>query len=312
MLARVANSLYWMGRYIERTEHLARYLNVQYFSTLDAPMSQNKHFVLRSVMNMVGLPFEDKKTLKEEDVLVAVALDAENGASIISSVSSGRENARGIRSVISTELWESINKYYHNVHNYPVDAYKTRGLYDFCINAIQHCAYIRANVVNTLIHDDVYAMINLGFHLERCIQVARILGSKLYDIESLTLGEEGHPIENYQWTTTLKVLEAFDMSHRFYKKPSNKQNTFEFLITNKDFPRSIAYNIGKVNQFIQNISIKRTFPTDSLEFKIGKLASFYRFLEYDEVEKDLQEFLSETLENLYKVHTMIEKEYMLS
>jgi uncharacterized alpha-E superfamily protein len=310
MLARVASSLYWMGRYIERTEHLARFLNVQYFSTLDAPMSQNKAFILRSILNMVGVPFESGQFLEEEDVLVKIALDAENPASIISAINAGRENARGIRSVISSELWESINKYYLFVQNYPLDIYKTRGLYDFCINSIQHCAYIRANTVNTLIHDDVYYMVVLGIHFERAIQITRILNSKLADINALTLGEENHPIKNYQWTITLKSLEAFDMSYRLYKKSPNQQDTCEFLIANKDFPRSVAYNIEKVRQQIEAISIKKVIGVDSLEFKIGKMASYYQYLEYNEISDDLQDFLNKTLSNIYHLHTLLEKEYM--
>ncbi len=310
MLARVASSLYWMGRYIERTEHLARYLNVQYFSTLDAPMSQKKPFVLGSILNMVGIPFEKDELLEEEDVLVKIALDESNHASIISSVNAGRENARSIRSVISTELWESINKYYHFVHNFPLDIYKTRGLYDFCLNAIQHCAYIRANTANTLIHDDAYFLVMLGIHLERSIQITRILNSKLSDIDALTLGEENHPIKIYQWAITLKALEAFDMSHRLYKKLPNQKDTCEFLIANKDFPRSIAYNINKVKQQIEAISIKKVISADSLEFKIGKMASHYKYLEYSEIEDDLQAFLNKTLLNIYELHTLLEKEYM--
>lgn len=310
MLSRVANSLYWMGRYIERTEHLARYLNVQYFSTLDAPMSQNKHFVLHSILNMVGIPHDKDTELAEAEVLVKVALDYENSASIISCITQGRENARGIRNTISTELWEAINKYYHFVHNYPTDVYKTRGLYDFCINAIQHCAMIRANMDNTLIHDDVFAMIHLGIHLERAAQITRILSSKLYDIFSITLGEKKHPIQNYQWTITLKVLEAFDMSHRFYKKSPNQEIICEFLIMNKDFPRSIAYNIDKVNDYLQSISIKKVILPDTPEFYISKMANYYKYLRYSEISDDLQGFLSETLKNVYGMHLQLEKEYM--
>lgn len=311
MLSRVANSLYWMGRYLERTEHLARYLNVQYFSTLDAPMSQKKHFVLKSIMNMVGVPEEENTDeLEEEEVLFKVALDQENTYSLIASVTQGRENARGIRSVISTELWESINKYYHFVHNYPVDVYKTRGLYDFCINAIQHCAVIRANVDNTLIHDNVHAMILLGIHLERAAQITRILSSKLYDIFSITEGESNLPLESYQWTITLKALEAFDMSHRFYTFSPNQQSICEFLIMNKDFPRSIAFNIDKVQDFLNYISRKNDYDPDSLGFYLGRMAGYYKYLMYEDISSDLQGFLTQTLENIYHMHTLLMKEYL--
>jgi uncharacterized alpha-E superfamily protein len=310
MLARVANCLYWMGRYIERTEHLARYLNVQYFSTLDAPMSQNKGFVLRSIMNFAGIKYEPDTAISEEEVLVMVALDPENPASIISAVNAGRENARSIRSVISSELWESINKYYLFMHHYPIDEYKTHSLYDFCMQAIQHCAIIRANINNTLIHDDVFACINLGIHLERASQVARILSNKLYDIEFLTLGEENHPIENYQYTITLKVLQAFDMSHRFYKAPPNRKSTCEFLISNKYFTRSIAYNMEQVKEILKSLSQKKIVVPDSLEFRIGKLANYYKYVEYNEIADDMQDFLHQAIEEVFKLHTHLEKEYM--
>jgi uncharacterized alpha-E superfamily protein len=310
MLARVANCLYWMGRYVERTEHLARYLNVQYFSTLDAPMSQNKDFVLRSIMNMAGIKYDFDEPIIEEDVLVKFALDPDNSTSIIAAVNAGRENARSIRSVISTELWESINKYYLFVNNYPVDDYKTHSLYDFCIQAIQHCAIIRANIDNTLIHDDVFSCITLGIHLERANQVARILSNKLYDIQFLTLGEDNHPIENYQYTITLKVLQAFDMSHRYYKAPPTRKSTCEFLISNKYFTRSIAYNMEQVKEILKSLSQKRIVVQDSLEFKIGKLANYYKYVEYHEISDNMQGFLHQAIDEIFKLHSLLEREYM--
>ncbi len=310
MLSRVANSLYWAGRYVERSEHLARYVNVQYFSTLDAPMSQNKMFVLRSIANMVGLEYEPEEELQEEDVLFKAVLDPESASSLHSSVRNGRENARGIRNTISTELWESINKYYHFVRTYPVEVFKTRGLYDFCIQALQHCANIRAHVHDTLIHDDVFALIQMGIHLERAAQITRILSNKLYDISSLTFGKPNHPIENYQWTITLKVLEAFDMSFRYYKASPNEQSICEFLLTHDTFPRSVAYNMEKVNQYVLYISQRKAFPFDSPEFYISKMANHYKFLEYSEFCDNLQEFLSDTQEKIIKAHTLLEKEYM--
>lgn len=314
MLSRVANSLYWMGRYVERSEHLARYLNVQYFSTLDAPMSQNKHFVLKSIMNMGGIVDKDEdKKLSEEEVLFKVALDKENPYSIISFVRAGRENARSIRSSISAELWESINKYYHFMESYPIDVFQTRGLYDLCFRAIRYCAVIRANMYDTLIHDNVYAMMNLGIHLERAVQITRILSSKLYDIFSINMAlkdQNAKPIENYQWTITLKALEAFDMYHRFYNPPLRQKHICEFLIINPNFPRSIAFNVNEVKNYVNDISLQKTRSPDSLEFFIEKNASYYKFLDYSEISDDLQKFLGETLENMYKINERIQQGYM--
>ena len=121
MLARVANNLFWMGRYIERSEHVARYLNVNYFSSLDAPneLSQSRQFVLRSLLFMASDPVTDPNIeLDEGQVLFDIALNKEKPDSIINYLQYARENANSARDLISTELYESLNKFYHYTLNY--------------------------------------------------------------------------------------------------------------------------------------------------------------------------------------------------
>ena len=154
---------------------------------------------------------------------------------------------------------------------------------------------IRANVDNTLIHDNVYSMILLGIHLERTAQITRILSSKLYDIYLITEGKRNLPLETYQWTITLKVLEAFDMSHRYYTFSPNQKSICEFLIMNKNFPRSIAFNLERIRALINDISQKTEYDTGTLGFYVGKMAVNYKFLSYDDISDDLQGFLTRTL-----------------
>ena len=309
MLARVANSLYWTGRYTERSEHLARYLRVQYFSILDAPMSQNKDFILKSILTMYGIDFDEQEQVDEQTVLVEVGLDPDNGASVLSTVIAARENARSLRYIISTELWEAINQYYHYVKDYDPEFYRTRGLYDFTLNIAKHCAIIRSYVDHTMIHDDIWVFINLGIYLERAAQIIRILNSKLQDIAILSEDGANIPLKQYQWTTTLKVMEGFDMHRRVYKRPQSQETTFEFLVTNRDFPRSVAYNLNQVNALLTKLSFA-TNPNSKLHFKAGKLASFFHYLEYDEVKNNLPQFFQHSLEKIYSLHDQIEKEYL--
>ena len=100
MLARVANNLFWMGRYIERAEHTARFLNVNYFSSLDAPnkLSQSRQFVLHSICSVVGDDVDDNIELSEEDVFFNVGLNPEKQYSILQCVKYARENANSSRS----------------------------------------------------------------------------------------------------------------------------------------------------------------------------------------------------------------------
>lgn len=304
MLARVADSLYWTGRYIERSEHLARYLKVQYFTILDAPMSQNKDFVFKSILNMYGIKYDPEEQVKEEQVLMDVGLNATNDASILSTIAAARENARTFRYLISTELWEVINQYYLFARKYDADFFTTRGLYDFTVKSTKHCAIVRSYLDHTVVHDAIWMFIKLGIRLERVIQIIRILRSKLVDIEALSENGINQPLKQYQWTTTLKVLEAFDMHRRVYRKTPNQQSTFEFLVTNPIFPRSIAYNLRKVDELVTKLCTQ--YEADSiLKFKAGKLAHHFKFLEYDEIKRELPRFLDESLDKVYALHDRI-------
>lgn len=308
MLARIANTLYWMGRYLERTEHLARYLRVQYFTTQDAPMSQNRNFVLNSIVNMAGIPWEENSALEEAEVLYKVALDPNNPMSILSTITFARENARGMRNVISTELWEVINKYYHFVNNYPVEYFKTQGLYDFTVTAGEHCSVIRGYVDSTLTHNDVWGLIRLGVHLERTAQIARIISCKLYDIFTLTNNKQDMPVENYQYTVLLKLLESFDMNRHHYKAAPDREKALEFLILNVDFPRSLAFNLRQIQYFLRKLEIKDK-SRDSVSFKVGRMCSQYQYLMFSEIDEKVGEFVSETLNKVYEIHEALEKDY---
>lgn len=306
MLARVANSLYWTGRYIERSEHLARYLKVQYFSILDAPMSQNKDFILKSILNMYGIEFDPAVEVNEQEVLMDVGLNQTNEVSIFSTIAAARENARSFRYLISVELWEVINQYYLFVKEYNPEFYKTRGLYDFTVNATKHCAIVRSYLDHTVVHDDIWMFIKLGIRLERVIQIIRILRSKLNDIEALTDNGFNIPLKQYQWTTTLKVLEGFDMHRRVYRKTPNQKSIFDFLVINQIFPRSIAYNFRKVDELVNKLSFKYPPSADAdLLFQVGKLASYFKFLEYDEIKDVLPQFLDDSLKKVYSLHNKI-------
>lgn len=308
MLARVANSLFWTGRYIERSEHLARYLKVQYFSILDAPMSQNKDFILKSILTMYGIAFDAAKPVDEQEVLGKLGMDSTNPSSILSTVFAARENARSVRYTITSELWEVINQYYLFVKEYPVEFYKTRGLFDFTVNIAKHCAMVKSLLDHTLIHDDIWIFIKLGMHIERAIQIIRILTSKIHDIEVVTDNGLNFPLRQYQWTITLKVLEAFDMHRRVNKTAHTQTSTFEFLISHPQFPRSLAFNIQQVNSLISRLSFSKN-ANDPLVVAAGQLSTYFQHLPMEDVRENLRPFLYESMKKIYSLNDLIEKTY---
>ncbi|WP_396638093.1 alpha-E domain-containing protein [Maribacter sp. R77961] len=312
MLARVANNLFWMGRYIERSEHIARYINVNYFSSLDAPniKSQNRQFVLRSMRYMVGDPVADENiTLHEEDVLYQIGLDANFQYSIINNVKFARENANSARDLISTELYESINKFYHFVLNYPKDQFVKNSLHDFTVNVTEMTSILRGKIRGTLLHDSVYAIILLGINIERATQITRIINAKFNDALKAQ-GSYGDKFSNsFEWTTLLKCAESYDMMRRFYKKTPTSISTLEFLILNPNCPRSVMNSLNQVYKNVKILDPGKKYNKKSTAFLIGRIRAEYEYKYIEEIEKDIESFINHILQSLTEVSKKLEEEF---
>ncbi|GLB49153.1 alpha-E domain-containing protein [Neptunitalea lumnitzerae] len=311
MLARVANNLYWMGRYIERAEHTARFLKVNYFSSLDAPnkLSQSRQFVLQSIYQMVGETMFINDTLEEETVLFNVGLNSEKTYSILNSVKNARENANSSRDLISTEFYESINKFYHHVMNYPSDVLVKSGLYDFTSTITEHTAILRGKIRGTLLHDEIYALIMLGINIERATQIIRIIKTKFDDAHK-AIGGYANPVKNsYEWTTLLKCAESYDMMRRLYKKSPTQLSTLEFLILNPSCPRSVMNSLNQIYTNICTIDNAKIFDKDSPAFLIGKMRAEYEFKTIEEIQINVQNFIEKTSQLLFSIGFKLENEY---
>ena len=309
MLARIANNLFWMGRYIERAEHTARFMNVNYFSSLDAPskISQSRKFVMDSIYRMVGE--DDFSDLTEENVLYNVGLNSEKPYSIINYIRYGRENANSSRDMISTEFYESINKFYHFINNYSVELYKKTGLYDYTTNVTEHSAILRGKIRGTLLHDEVYALVMLGMNIERATQITRMIKTKSEDAEK-AIGGYSKPIRNsYEWTTLLKCAESYDMMRRLYKKSPDQYSTLEFLMLNPKCPRSVMNSLNQIFKHVKELDSFKVRDTGSAAFQIGKMRSEYTYMTGAEIQSDVKGFVENTLNNLVEISTKLEKEY---
>lgn len=312
MLARVANNLFWMGRYIERSEHIARYLNVNYFSSLDAPnlQSQNRQFVLRSMLFMVGDPVKDESiVLQEEDVLFKIGLDPKFQYSILNNVKNARENANSARDLISTELYEAINKYYHFVVNYPSKVFVKNGLHDFTVNVTEMTAILRGKIRGTLLHDSVYAIILMGVNIERATQITRMINSKYNDAISAQ-GSYGDKFSNsFEWTTLLKCAESYDMMRRFYRKTPTSISTLEFLILNPNCPRSVMNSLNQVYKNIKILNPDIRYNKENTTFLVGRTRSEYEYKYIEEIEQDIKSFIDKILQSLTDISNKVEEEF---
>ncbi len=310
MLSRVANSLYWAGRYIERSDHTSRYLNINYFSSLDTPhkIAQPEEFMLESLVFMSGANYEGP--IEEKSVLRHIGFDKDNPISLINTVTQARVNAHGTRHLLSTEVWEAINKFYHFVNNYSQEVFVTTGLFDLTTKLNELCSIIREKIIRTLLHDEVWALLMLGIHLERAFQMIRLINTKLYDIEKI---KEQTPHDKnviYEWATLLRCAETYDMSKKYYRKVPNSKQTLEFLLLNRSNPKSLISNVDKVNSYINRISDKKGIEPEMIEFKIGKLLSTLTYLTMEDIEEDRTAFILDSFDQLNGIGASFEKDYL--
>jgi uncharacterized alpha-E superfamily protein len=299
-----------MGRYIERADHIARYSNAIYFSSLDAPIlrTYDGNFVLESMLYMAGI--FDMEDVNEKDVLFKIGFDTQNSNSIISNVTSARENARGARSEISTDLWEAINKYYHLVNNYSQEVFLTTGLYDFTQIILDQTSIVRSKIYGTLLQDEECAIILLGMHIERVIQIIRIINSKLNDIYKIE--QFGYPSSemSFAWTNMLHCLESFDMYRKFYRAIPDKKSVLEFLMLNPLCPHSVIYALNGVRRYEEKISRNENQDSNKINFNIRKLSEQYKYLSFDEFENDVYALLNNTQNKILEISADFETKYL--
>ena len=313
MLSRIGNSLFWMERYLERAEHIARYTRVQYVSSADFPLSQSRQFMLESILDMADNRqgyLNTQQQLDEEEVINYTAISEANPYSILGYINMVRENARGARDSISIELWEAINRFYHKLNKYTPNALRGEGVEIFA-NKVEENSYVTKGYIdNTLLRNEVWMLISLGIHLERAIQVIMILQTKMQELEKLDAAKQGSAFENYLWTSILLSTESFDMYMRCQKKSPNKHNVLNFLLFDTDFPKSVAYSLTCVRECLEDISFQEETKKESVHFKAGNLTCRFQFTTVEEIEDSASEFLASSLENIYEIANLLHVKYL--
>jgi len=308
MLARVADSLYWIGRNLERAEHCSRYLRVQYFSTLDTPMIRNKDFTLRSIMFMAGTSFQSQGPLQESDVWKNVIFDINNPSCIFSVIKNARENARSIRNSISTELWEAINKLYLFCANYHESTFSSSKIFDLTEEIRTSIAMIKSTVRNTILHDNCYHFIRLGIFVERSQQVLRITKGKISDWSILSDNGENKALISYQWTILLKSIEGYDIYNKLYPGKKSREHIFRLIFNNQKFPRSIIYSLNSVEHGLKLIDVKPVGFDHFLAF-LSELQNDVRNFSSYEDEDQVLLHVNVALEKISKIHSEINTLY---
>lgn len=294
LLSRVADSVYWMGRYIERAENVARFLAVNHNLMIDLPRDYGDQW--QPIVDTTG----DHETFVKhygvatrENVVRFLAFDERNPNSIRSCVHAARENARSVRETIASEMWHQINLLYLMM---TAEARKPvpDELPEFCHQVRMACHLFQGITHNTMSHNEPWHFIRLGTLLERADKTTRMLDVK-YFILLPSVSDVGTPYDDIQWSAVLKSVSGFEM----YRKRFGRivpERIVEFLLLDPEFPRAVSYSIKLADDSLHIITGMRpgAFSCRS-EQRIGLLRSE---LEYAQVESILQSGLHEFFDTL--------------
>ncbi len=282
MLSRVADSLFWISRYIERAENTTRGIDVNLYLLLDLP-GEARHW--EPVIQTAGCSrdfYNKYSKATSENVMHFLTLDEENPGSVINCVSNARENARCIRETITLEMWMLINKFYHRLHEKNVKDEMLNNPHKFFTEIKEFCQLYVGIQDGTMSHNEGWNFAWLGRMLERADQTSRILDVKYY-ILLPDVSMVGMTLDTVQWTALLKSVSAFEMFRKSYSNVT-PQNVSEFLLLSRDFPRSVLYCIEHAERALQNITNnQKTINGEKSLRVIGKLKSILEFSTIDEL-----------------------------
>jgi uncharacterized alpha-E superfamily protein len=316
MLSRVANSLYWMSRYIERSENVARLLDVNLQLMLD--FSDFNDQQLREHWLPILCSAGDEKTFfklyekaDSESVTEFLSFREENPNSIISCLFTARENARQVRDQISLEMFEAINECHLFLKSKNAKEVLKFGAHEFFEQIKKYSHLFQGLTDSTFLRTEGYEFINLGRFLERADKTTRILDLK-YHILLPSVTDVGGAVDAAQWQAVLRSASALEAYRRFHVEDIIPSKVAEFLIFSTTFPRSIRYCLQRLDNELHRLSGKERREYRSQEERnFGKLLSDLNFITIQDIlNSGLHQFLQGVQTTLDQLDDHIYQEFM--
>ncbi len=296
MLSRVANSIYWMNRYIERAENYSRLINVNLNISLDLPPGLSEQWLpLVLTTGDEQAFFHRYGEATKSNVLDFMVSDSDNPNSILSCLKQARENARTVRESISIEMWEHINRTYHFVlEAVSQPEWKRLNAANFFNEVRRNCQLFLGIVDTTISRTEGWHFGTIGHFIERADKTSRFLDMK-YFILLPDVKDVGSTLDLMQWTAILKSASAYQMYRRQYSKIT-PADIAQFLIFSQDFPRSIRFALMQAESSLHAITGTplSTFSKNKKK-KLGQLRSE---LEYTDIQDIMAKGLHESLDSI--------------
>jgi uncharacterized alpha-E superfamily protein len=269
MLSRVADAVFWMARYMERTDNVLRALRTNYIASQD----EIQNFDWQLWIDGLGSTAQKSDTkLAYRDALYQLLLNKENDNAVLTNIVRARENARSVQDYVTKEVWQCMNDYYHLIrekhteylilHGDPVTAFD---------NLLRESTLFYGTVDITMNRGEGYTFLSLGKYMERMLRSLDILELKIKELEKQNN-------ELVQWKYLLYSLSGYEFHTKFYRSALSTENVIHQIIMNVQFPHSVLYCLLQVERYfkrLDTISLPEHFK--EMEFLLGRAVSNLRY-----------------------------------
>lgn len=308
MLSRNAERIYWLGRYVERTEDTARLLNAFSQVMMDLPQSGKLGWdVLLKIMAAESLFYEHYEVASEDNVVKFLLDDIENPSSIRSAVRAARENARTLRYRLPLEGWEMLNDLNLFIKKGAENASRKRNRFQFLTDTVTKCQCFNGMIRTTLSRNQSYEFLCMGAFIERADMTTRTL-----DVAAdilLKRSDQDGVFDTHIWMEILKAQNALMMYRSKNGPRSSPKRVMRFLIGEDQFPRSIKHCLDSMAWMVQELPRNQKY----IESTNSLIKSLDHFIEENVLDPaELSKFFDETQQGLNDLHSIIAKTWFLT
>ena len=307
MLSRTADHLYWMSRYIERAESLARLVDAHYRMSLLPHSPEDLAESLRATMEALHMEQDYTKRhgyIEPKAVFEFISLDRDHSGSIFSCLRSARENARAVRGSLTSELWETLNSTWLDAR-----AQSTRRSLDIghFVEWVKERSHLTRGVtIGTMMRDEAFHFTRIGTFLERADSTARILTAHQSDL--MPGADAGAVPDPYQWSVLLRALSAFEVYRRVYRDVITPSRVAELLILRDDMPRSLLRCCKEVYGNLKSVANEQSAETLR---RAGEMHAMLHFARMEELlSLGLPRFLQQFLAKLNDIGHRIASDFL--
>ncbi|NMF97525.1 alpha-E domain-containing protein [Aromatoleum toluolicum] len=315
MLSRTADHLYWMARYSERAENLARLLDVTYQMSLvpHDPETERNSWNAIIALNSLELAYSKRHDeVTASQVLHFMVRDETHPSSIYSCLRAARENAHAVRGTLTAEMWETINETWLQLRDQSFDEIYAGGVAAFFDWVKQRASLLRGAMFGTMLRDEAFQFIRLGALLERADNTARILDVKYHSLAGAQQSQGDDLVDAndfYHWGALLRSVSAFEVYRKVYRDVITPERVAELLILREDLPRALHSCMEGIVRILEKV---RNSRSDETVRRAGQLFATLRYGRMDDIfARGLHAWLEDFINSIGDLGARISEDFLV-